>query len=130
MMEKTICSDLKEVYDNLADDYLGAFVGLSGIQDFEPFWVADIRGTVACVGDYFIGYDDLRTFVDNGVSFETFDEWYNYCTDVGMIDDSISVPTLEKWIGDYEPQISKDRIEYLSKLKKAFKEEVEKTKKE
>ena len=89
--------DLNKCYNDLAEDYLKTFISTMELEG-EAFWVANDVGTVACVGDYFVDYKDIRLCVDNNIPFKDFDEWYCYCIEVGMISDELYTPSLEEWV--------------------------------
>lgn len=121
-------TSLTERYETLANDYLSEFVKQTGIEDDAPFWVGNDVGGCACVADYFVDYTTIRYVVDGKMSFEDFDEWYCYCNEVKMVDDSLFTPTLEQWCYGEFTRISDERLEYMKKLKKDFEQLVQEEK--
>ena len=111
---------LKKRYEKLADDYLHEFVRMMNLSGSDLFWLGDDVGTMACIDDWYIEYEDIRTAVDNHVSFKNFNEWYDYSTDVSEIDDNLFIPTLEAWLnGAFQP-IPQKRRDELKQLKQTF----------
>lgn len=121
-------TSLTERYETLANDYLTEFIKQTGIEEDAPFWVGGEVAGIACVADYFVDYKTIRYVVDGKMSFEDFDEWYCYCNEVKMIDDSLFTPTLEQWCYGEFTRISDDRLEYMKKLKKDFEQLVQEEK--
>lgn len=115
-------------YELLANDYLSEFIKQTGIEDDAPFWVGGEVAGIASVADYFVDYTTIRYVVDGKMSFEDFDEWYCYCNEVKMIDDSLFTPTLEQWCYGEFTRISDERLEYMKKLKKNFEQLVQEEK--
>lgn len=91
--------ELKKLYEAIADDYLVVFGSIMGINAEDAYWVGDKR-CVASIGDYFVNYDDIRFCVDNDVSFEMFDEWYQHCLDKVMKNRDAKTPSLMDWKKD------------------------------
>ena len=121
---KTLCMR----YETLANDYLSEFVKQTCIEDDAPFWVGGEVAGIACVADYFVDYKTIRYVVDGKMTFEDFDEWYCYCNEVKMIDDSLFTPTLEQWCYGEFTRISDERLEEMKKLKKDFEQMVQEEK--
>ena len=117
---------LKKRFEKTANDYLREFIRLMGFDPTQAFWVGNVVGHIVCVDDLFVDYRDIRFCVDNRVDFETFAEWYDYCVDVGSIDERFYTPCLEDYVGDHYNFISKKRRDELRCLKKAFLDAVEK----
>jgi len=115
-------------YETLANDYLTEFIKQTGIEEDAPFWVGGEVAGIACVADYFVDYATIRYVVDGKMSFEDFDEWYNYCVDVKMVDDGLFTPTLEQWCYGEFTRISDERLEEMKKLKKGFEQLVQEEK--
>ena len=115
-------------YELLANDYLTEFIKQTGIEEDAPFWVGGEVAGIACVADYFVDYTTIRYVVDGKMSFEDFDEWYNYCADVKMVDDTLFTPTLEQWCYGKFTRISDERLEEMKKLKKDFEQLVQEEK--
>ena len=117
--------ELAERYKALANDYLSEFVRCTGIHDKSMMWVGDEIGGIACIGDYFVDYKTIRYVVDNHISFDEFDQWYEYCNEVGMISEVLETPSIKDWFcEDYTP-IAPENREHLRRLKSEFSELVE-----
>ena len=115
----TMEKSLKEQYDELANAYAQKFCEIYGFEDYDThmsIWVADDPGEIACIGDYYIGYNEIRYCVDNQIGWETFDSWYHYRLDCGMIDHDISTPNLDSWVKGC-PRMSEEDLEELRKSK-------------
>lgn len=117
-----------ERYYDLTNDYLTEFITQTGIEDDAPFWVGGEVGGVACVADYFVDYTTIRYVVDDKISFEDFDEWYQYCIDVKMISEYLVVPTIVDWFEKEFTPISKNRLEEMKETKKCFEQMVQEEK--
>lgn len=94
---------LYTAYDNLMDQYAEQFEKLFRDNDSEQTfpigeWISRDRRGVYEINDYYISYDDMRTCVDNGLSFDEFYQWYHYCMRLIQIDTAIKTPTLEEWV--------------------------------
>ena len=76
--ELQVAPELIKRYEDLANDYLTEFIKQTGIEEDAPFWVGGEVAGIACVADYFVDYTTIRYVVDGKMSFEDFDEWYNY----------------------------------------------------
>ena len=121
-------TSFKKRYYALANEYLYEFIKQTGIEDDAPFWVGGEVAGIACVADYFVDYATIRYVVDGEMSFEDFDEWYCYCNEVKMVDDSLFTPTLEQWCYGEFNRISDERLEEMKKLKKDFEQLVQEEK--
>lgn len=121
-------TSLKERYCDLANDYLSEFIKQTGIEEDAPFWIGGEVGWIASVADYAVDYATIRYVVDGKMSFEDFDEWYCYCNEVKMIDDSLFTPTLEQWCYCEFTRISDERLEEMKRLKTEFDKLVEEEK--
>jgi len=67
---------LKDSWNAVCDEYLRAFCDKHEMSP-EPFpWIGGSPGTVACVGDMFVGMEDLRYDIDNDIDEEKFCNWY------------------------------------------------------
>lgn len=70
--------ELRLAYEAAVENYLSAFLKMYDLScDHEP-WAANEIGTIAEVGDYFFGFDDIRRCVDEDVEWKDIVEWYDY----------------------------------------------------
>ena len=68
--------DLRKKYEEACNAYLTKFIKKHDYQ-LEPYpWVGDEVGGVACIGDMFVGFNDIRYDIDHDVPEEYFDKWY------------------------------------------------------
>lgn len=76
-MGKTLAIKFKEI----ADQYVREFCDKHDyIMDYEIehdlVWVGNAPGTVACINDMYIYFDDLRYDIDNNIPEGSFEDWY------------------------------------------------------
>lgn len=119
---------LRDKYINIVEEYLKTFLTN---YELEPYnsgeWVAnDIGGIYYTSDDKYVNFDDIRCCVDNKITYDEFDEWYDY-TERAM-QCNISVPKLKAWhLGC--PRLTEEELrgveEEYSKIQK-LKEELNK----
>lgn len=109
---------LQKRYAELMYDYASAFY-LKYFND-DTHSVPDYyyAGDILCVGDYFFNYNDVRYCVDNDVKEQDLFEWYDYCLNIGMIDQSIKTPSLQQWIAG-KRGIGQEKLQQLLQLKQS-----------
>lgn len=61
---------LQENYNKAIDAYVKEFTKQTEI-DFD-YWCGD----VACCGDFYLNFSDIKIIVDNNIPFDTFNDWY------------------------------------------------------
>lgn len=72
-------------YEAICELYVERFLVKHGFYDEESGelneweYVGEEVGGIVCLGDYFIGFDDIRTDIDERVPKETYFEYYDYC---------------------------------------------------
>ena len=88
--------NLKKDYENAVDAYLKAFCEMYELQYDEDCWVGREVGTIAEVGDYFFGFDDIKRCVDDGYEWDEVIAWYDYGVEAGMF--GIDAPNLKSWM--------------------------------
>ena len=127
---------LKQEFDRIANSYAESLKETYFTDDFDSYWVADEPGGVLEIGDFFLGFDDIRHIVDNQVPIDTWASWYWYCTELGMLDRTIETPSLKSWCAGC-PRIPEDSIEDVRRLaakieemKSRLHDEIEKLKRE
>ncbi|WQJ53523.1 MAG: hypothetical protein [Wendovervirus sonii] len=73
--------ELKENWKNICNEYVQAFADKHEYDiEYELkndyLWVGNDPGTIACIGDMFIGIDEIRYDIDYDVPENYFEEWY------------------------------------------------------
>ena len=106
--------ELRTRYEKACGEYLAWFCDQMGMERGD--WVANETGGVACVGDYFIGMDDIMTAVDNDLSFDEFLEWYAYCLIVGQ-----GSPNLRSWAAGC-PRRSAEDLDKIEEARRLIRE--------
>lgn len=71
---------LKKLYEYCCEEYRRRLNAQWDFDIKDSWWVADIVGGTLCLCDleYSLDMEDVRLFVDNGIPFENFLEWWNY----------------------------------------------------
>ena len=88
--------ELRLAYEAACTNYLAAFMEKYDLScDPEP-WVGNEIGTIAEVGDYFFGFDDIKRCVDEDVKWEDLIEWYDYNCEVGIL--GLTTINLKSWL--------------------------------
>lgn len=106
--------ELKLAYEAACTSYLAAFMKQYDLTcDPEP-WVANEIGTIAEIGDYFFGFDDIKRCVDEDVKWQDLIEWYDYNIEVGIL--GLTTINLKSWLMG-APRASKDEIERIKSLR-------------
>lgn len=74
---------IKNKWREVSDEYLKLFCEALGFDyDSDAYWIGDDPGTIAQIGDFFVGINEMRFFVDNAVDPELFFKWYDYSLDI------------------------------------------------
>ena len=119
--------ELRLAYEAAVTNYLSAFMKQYDLScDPEP-WVGNEVGTIAEVGDYFFGFDDIKRCVDEDVKWEDLIEWYDYNTEVSIL--GLTTINLKSWLMG-APRVNQMRIEEIKAKRKELEELIEETKKE
>lgn len=105
---------LRETYKHVCNGYLHSFCFSYKLDYSDSSWVADEQGTVACIGDYYVGFDDIRYCVDNDVPFETWIQHYDYLLDAEYL--GLPLINLPSWCKG-APRASKEQIAHLKELR-------------
>lgn len=75
---------MKKQFENIAKDYVEAFLRKHQMYDEETGeyysyeWVSNEIGSVLCVSDYYIPFDDIRYDIDNAVPKDIYFQYYDY----------------------------------------------------
>lgn len=65
---------MKEKYEEAVMAYVNAFAEKHEF-DFDG-WVGDYVGEIACFGDFFVNFDDIRIDIDTNQHVSMFSKWY------------------------------------------------------
>ena len=111
--------ELRLAYEVACTNYLSAFMKQYDLTcDPEP-WVGNEIGTIAEVGDYFFGFDDIRRGVDEDVKWQDLIEWYDYNCEGGML--GLNQINLKSWLMG-APRASKEAIAEIKARRKELEE--------
>ena len=114
--------ELRLAYEAAVTNYLAAFMEQYDLScDPEP-WAANEIGTIAEVGDYFFGFDDIKRCVDEDVKWEDLIEWYDYNTEVSIL--GLTTINLKSWLMG-APRVNQMRIEEIKAKRKELDELIE-----
>lgn len=70
---------LKIDYENSINAYIKEIEKVHEIE-FEH-WAGDLVGEIACFGDYFLNFSDIKLSIDEKIDFDTISERYWYCVE-------------------------------------------------
>ena len=106
--------ELRLAYEAAVENYLSAFMKQYDLScDPEP-WVGNEVGTIAEVGDYFFGFDDIKRCVDEDVKWKDLIEWYDYTTEAVPL--GFNNINLTSWLMG-APRATKEEIERIKSLR-------------
>jgi len=92
---------LKNRLDILIQEYIDVFTIKHDIE-FD-YWIADLTGTGAVFGDYYISFDDIRLDIDNNVDNTIFFEWYDIALELAELDKSPQI-NYYSYLKGYRPK--------------------------
>lgn len=124
-----------KLWEDVCNEYLEAFCEKHEYE-YEPkyAWVADDPGTVANIGDLFVGMDDIRFDIDNNVPESYFEKWYWKNLEVYELTGVhyMNYPSYCKGAPDNwseeRLQRARDAQKRLDEAKKSFQEEMDRIK--
>lgn len=124
-----------KLWGDVCNEYLEAFCEKHEYE-YEPkyAWVADDPGTVANIGDLFVGMDDIRFDIDNNVPESYFEKWYWKNLEVYELTGVhyMNYPSYCKGAPDNwseeRLQRARDAQKRLDEAKKSFQEEMDRIK--
>ena len=117
---------LQEKFEEVVNGYLLELCNMWELDPANGWFVGDEVGDVWCYGDYiFIGFDDMRYVVENDVSYETYDEWQEYC--LWAKDFEQVVPNLKSWCMGC-PRVDEATKEKLTAMRNELNELIKETK--
>ena len=117
---------LQEKFEEVVNGYLLELCNMWELDPANGWFVGDEVGDVWCYGDYiFIGFDDMRYVVENDVSYETYDEWQEYC--LWAKDFEQVVPNIKSWCMGC-PRVDEATKEKLTAMRNELNELIKETK--
>jgi hypothetical protein len=84
-------SDVDPSVTNILNGVITEYTLLFGTKHDITFdyWVADLVGTIACFGDYYVDFETIRLDLERGVGYDIFFEWYDQSLSSGLIGEPI-----------------------------------------
>ena len=126
----------KALWKDVCNEYLEVFCWKHGYTYDKYVWVGDDPGTVANIGDLFVGMDDIRYDIDNNIPESYFEKWYWKNLEVYELTGCNYMNYSSYCMGapDNWPEERLDRVreanKRLQQAQKEFDEEMEKIKNE
>jgi len=106
---------IKENWEVACNSYLLELCNMWDLDPANGWFVGDEVGDVWCYGDnIFIGFDDMRYVVENDVSYETYQDWQEYC--VWATEFNQDTPNLNAWCKGC-PRVDEETQKKLSAMK-------------
>ena len=115
-------------YCDICDEYAKKMCKMYEWRFIDCFWVSDKPGGVFCTSgiEYSLGMEDIITIVNNNVSYETFNEWWDYNQLISYAmsnhpdDSSFYYINLDKWLkgapcNDTKEELQKEEKDYWSR---------------
>lgn len=118
---------LQKHYGDICDEYLQTFCRNYGVCYDKDAWVADEKGTIACVGDLFFDFNDVIKYcVDNDLNdWNEITDWYEYAIYANEI--GVSIPNFKSWHKGC-PRLSNEQIDKINELRKDLNDLIEQAK--
>jgi len=108
---------LRKDFEKAVAGYVAAFLKQFEIDKFYCYWVGDRIGVdLFCFNDqYAVNLDQMIYIVEEGVTYEEFVEWEDYCTKCHEY--NLPIMNLESWHKGCPriPQSTFDRLDGLKK---------------
>lgn len=70
---------LIDKYESVVNEYLKEFEKKQDLEGYFEYWTADEVGSVACYGDYFFNFDDIRIDIDYNIPAGYLLDYSDYC---------------------------------------------------
>lgn len=106
---------LKEQWEAVCNGYLLELANMWELDCFYGYWIGNEIGGVYAYGDsIFINIDDIRYCVENNVSYETYQDWQEYC--VWANEFNQDTPNLNAWCKGC-PRVDEETQKKLSAMK-------------
>lgn len=118
-MNKAHIQLLNQRYKEACNEYLKAFCQTYELQYEEDAWVAGDVGTIALIGDYYINFQDMMYMLDNGIAFEEWLRWYDYCLDAHDL--GLGVPNFPSWHKGC-PRLTEEEIQEIKDKRRELRE--------
>lgn len=87
---------LKQQYASIVGKYIKNFCKKQEIE-FDH-WPGDEIGTIACCGDYFFNFDDIRYGLDENIPVGKIKEWHSDYADMCFENKEIPFPNYKNWL--------------------------------
>ncbi len=116
--------ELRLAYEVAVENYLSAFMKQYDLSCDPKPWVGNEIGTIAEVGDYFFGFDEIKRCVDEDVKWKDLIEWYDYNIDARTLE--LNTICLKAWLMG-APRASKETIAEIKARRKELEELINET---
>lgn len=92
---------LKAVYEQCCEEYRHRINEQWQLDVKDSWWVVDRKGDVLCLNDmeFSLGMDDVRYFVDEGITYDEFIKWWDYNLDEFHKGDKGKQINVYSWFG-------------------------------
>lgn len=111
MKEKVTIETLKNMFKTVKEEYQKKFIEMYDFDSTDCYWIEN----VLYVADYYFDFYDVKFAVENNISYEFLDWWYNYSLIV--YENFHEKVSLKEYKLDMIPY-KKEDIERLQKLQK------------
>ena len=102
-MNKAHLDLIRKRYENAVHEYCLAFCQKHGFEYNPDDWVGgDIGGVLNINDDYFFDFDDIRYDIDHNIAEEVFLQWYDYDTEVALVEGA-HIVNYHSWCMGYRP---------------------------
>lgn len=118
-----VLRQLKAKHEEVCNGYLLELANMWEIGNLGyGFWVGGEIGGIYAYGDMFLGMDDIRYCVINGVTREQYLEWIEYCTWANGF--GFNTPTLQDWLKGCQ-RVSDEKREELDEMRNLLNKAIE-----
>lgn len=107
--------ELKKQFAEVCEEYLRRFCKKHEISYEEDSWVGGDVGTVAMVGDYFFGLDEIRYDIDHDCPEDAIFEWYDYTLRIHSLGCEKTI-NFKSWVKGAPLPYNEDDLEHIEKL--------------
>ena len=115
------------LYQQACNQYLELFCEKHGYDLRDAEWVGGEPGSIAEMGDYFVGMQTIIDDLTMDAPEEEFIRWYDYCLEADAL--GLDSPNFRSWLKGC-PRIPEDRLQRLRNLRDELREETERIKRE
>lgn len=120
-------AETRDLYRRGCNQYLELFCEKHGYGMDYTSWVGGEPGSVAEIGDYFVGMQTIIDDLTMDAPEEEFIRWYDYCLEADAL--GIDSPNYRSWLKGC-PRVPEDRLQRLRHLRDELREETERIKRE